>query len=63
MGGPCDMAFEGETMYEVAGKGGTHIMTTTDAAHEPMRDQMKNGTEEGKKEWFAWFKTVWDKKV
>ena len=62
MGGPCDMEFEGETMMEVAGKGGEHIKVTTDEAHKPMRDQMANGTEQGKKEWFAWFKNLWDAK-
>lgn len=63
MGGPCDISFEGADMYEVAGKGGKHIMGTTDEAHQPMRDQMAHGTEEGKKKWFEWFKTVWDKKA
>ena len=62
MGGPCDMEFEGETMMEVAGEGGEHIKVTTDEAHKPMRDQMVNGTEQGKKEWFAWFKGLWDAK-
>ena len=63
MGGPCDVAFEGETMNDVIGMGGKHIMSTTDATHEPIRDQMKNGTKEGKDKWFAWFKTEWDKKA
>lgn len=62
MGGPCDTEFEGETMEEVAGKGGEHIMSTTDEAHAPMREQMTSGTPEQKTEWFAWFKGLWDAK-
>ena len=41
-GGTCDIEFKGETMEEVAGKGGQHIMTTTDEGHKPMKDQMQN---------------------
>ncbi len=63
MGGPCDMEFEGETMQEVAGKGGEHIKSTTDEAHKPMRDQMNNGTKEDQDKWFAWFKGLWDAKA
>ena len=63
MGGPCDEAFEGETMYDVAGMGGKHIMSTTDEAHKAMRDQMASGTPEGKEKWFVWFKGEWDKKA
>lgn len=63
MGGPCDLEFEGETMEEVARRGGQHIMTTTDGAHKPMKEQMINGTEKGKEEWFGWFKGLWDKKA
>ena len=62
MGGPCDETFEGADMHAMAGLGGKHIMSTTDEAHKPMRDQMANGTKEEQKKWFEWFKTVWDKK-
>ena len=63
MGGPCDAEFEGETMQEVAGKGGEHIMKSTDEAHKVVRDQMVSGTPEGKEKWFAWFKGLWDAKA
>ena len=56
------MAFEGETMQEVAGKGGKHLMSTTDDAHKAMRDQMANSKKEDQAKWFEWFKGVWDAK-
>lgn len=64
MGGPCDVAIEGNTMEEVVQKGGDHLMATadSDSEHQKIAEQMKNGTEEGKAQWFAWFKTVWDQK-
>ena len=63
MGGPCDMEFEGETMQDVAGMGGKHIMSTTDVAHEPMRKMMETSKPEDQAKWFEWFKGEWDKKA
>lgn len=63
MGGPCDAVIEGETMEEVAKKGGDHVMAMTDQEHQKIAEQMKNETEEGKARWFDWFKEIWDKKV
>ena len=63
MGGPCDIEFEGETMHEVAGMGGKHIMSTTDEAHKAVRDQMASETPEEKAKWFAWFQDLWNKKA
>jgi hypothetical protein len=63
MGGPCDTEFEGETMHDVAGMGGKHIMSTTDEAHKPLREQMAKSTKEEQDKWFAWFKGLWDKKA
>lgn len=62
MGGPCDMEFEGETMHEVAGMGGKHIMGTTDETHKTVRDMMANSKKEDQEKWFAWFKGLWDAK-
>lgn len=62
MGGPCDAAFEGETPDAVGKMGGEHIMSSTDEAHAPMREQMANITEEKKQDWWSWFKGEWDKK-
>ena len=62
MGGPCDAIIEGETMEEVAKKGGDHIQSTTDEAHASLREQMATGTPEDKNKWFSWFKGVWDQK-
>lgn len=56
------MEFEGETMEEVAEKGGRHIMETTDEAHSVLRKQMESGSQEDKEKWFEWFKGVWDSK-
>lgn len=63
MGGPCDEEFEGETMHDVAGKGGKHIMSTTDEAHKPMRDMMATSKPEDQARWFDWFKGLWDNKA
>jgi hypothetical protein len=63
MGGPCDEAFEGATAEEVGNKGGKHIMSSTDDAHKPMRDQMATSSEENKNKWWAWFNGEWDKKA
>jgi hypothetical protein len=45
---------------------GKHVMTTTDEAHKPNRDQMQeqmtNGTKEDQEKWFAWFQGLWDAK-
>lgn len=62
MGGPCDEEFEGETMHDVAGMGGKHIMSSTDEAHAPMRDIMANSKKEDQEKWFEWFKGLWDAK-
>lgn len=62
MGGPCDEAFDAETMEEVAGMGGKHIMASTDDEHEPMRKMMAEAKPEDKEKWFGWFKGVWDSK-
>lgn len=62
MGGPCDEAFEGVTMYDVAGLGGKHIMSSTDEAHKPMRNMMANSSKEDQAKWFEWFKGLWDAK-
>lgn len=65
MGG-CDMEFEGDNALLVAGMCGNHVMATTDEAHKPNRDQMKeqmtNGTKEEQEKWFLWFKGLWDAK-
>ena len=63
MGGPCDVIIEGQTMEEIAQKGGDHVMATADLEHQKIAEQMKNETEEGKAKWFAWFKTIWDQKA
>ena len=63
MGGPCDEQFSGETMQEVADKGGAHIMGSTDEAHKAMRDQMASSSQEDKQKWMDWFKGMWDAKV
>lgn len=63
MGGTCDMEFTGETMEEVAGMGGKHLMSTSDEAHKPMREMMMNSKKEDQAKWFSDFKAnVWDKK-
>ena len=63
MGGTCDMEFTGETMEEVAGMGGKHLMNTSDEAHKPMREMMANSKKEDQAKWFSDFKAnVWDKK-
>lgn len=62
MGGPCDMVFEGETFNEIGEKGGAHIMSSTDDAHKPMREQMTHSSEEDKNKWWDWFKGEWNKK-
>ncbi|MBI5613379.1 hypothetical protein HY947_00475 [Candidatus Gottesmanbacteria bacterium] len=62
MGGPCDEVFEGKTAEEVANMGGQHIMSSTDAAHKPMREQMAKSSKEEKDKWMVWFKGEWDKK-
>jgi hypothetical protein len=56
------MAFEGATMMEVAGKGGAHIKSTTDDAHQAMRDQMAHAPKEDQAKWFAEFQKQWDAK-
>ena len=62
MGGPCDEVMEGETAMEVAQKGHTHIMSTTDEAHAPVREQMTTPSEGAQKKWWDWFNPLWDKK-
>jgi len=62
MGGPCDEEFTGETAKEVGEKGGQHVMSSTDDAHKPMRDQMTGSSEEEKNKWWAWFDGEWTKK-
>lgn len=62
MGGACDAEFEGADMHEVAGKGGEHLMSTTDEDHKTMRDQMATSKPEDQAKWFDWFKGVWDSK-
>ncbi len=63
MGGPCDKIFKGTTAEEVANMGGQHIMSSTDEAHKPMREQMAKSSEEDKNKWLVWFKGEWDKKA
>ena len=63
MGGPCDEAFEGSAAEEVGNKGGQHIMSSTDDAHKPMREQMAKSSEEDKNKWWTWFNGEWDKKA
>ncbi len=63
MGGPCDEVFSGTTHKEVGDKGGKHIMTSTDEAHKPIREQLAKSSEEEKNKWWTWFKGEWDKKV
>ena len=62
LGGVCDEAFEGETAKEVGEKGGAHIMSSTDDAHDAMRKEMASSSEEGKQKWWDWFNGEWDKK-
>ncbi len=56
------MEFTGETMHEVAGKGGEHIASTTDEGHDPMREQMAHSKKEDQAVWFAEFQKQWDAK-
>ena len=63
MGGPWDAVIQGNTMEEVAQKGGDHVMAMTDPEHRKIAESMKNETEEGKAKWFAWFKGIWDQKA
>jgi len=64
MGGLCDATIEGETIEEVAKKGGEHIMAmeNTNEAHKKICDDMKVQGEEGKTKWMEWFRGVWDQK-
>ncbi len=62
MGGACDVEFEG-TMDEVMKMGGEHLMSTTDEAHKPMRDDMTDTSKkEDQAKWIEWFKGVFDAK-
>ena len=64
--GGCSLEFMGDNPHEVAGKCGQHVMASTDEAHKPMRDkmrdQMAHGTKEDQAKWFEWFGREWDKK-
>jgi predicted small metal-binding protein len=63
MGGPCDVVIEGETMEEVAQKGGQHVTDTKDDAHTKLAGDMEGeGSEEKKQKWMGWFKGKWDEK-
>jgi len=63
MGGPCDEVLAGTTYKEVGEKGGQHIMTSTDEAHKPLREQMAKSSKEDQNKWWDWFKGEWDKKA
>ncbi len=43
--------------------GGKHIMSSTDEAHKPMREQMAKSSEEDKNRWWTWFNGEWEKKA
>lgn len=62
LGGVCDAAFEGETYKEVGEKGGAHIMSSTDGAHKPLREQLAKASDAENEKWWGWFKSEWDKK-
>ncbi len=66
--GGCDMEFKGNDMMDVAGQCGKHVASTTDEAHKPMRDMMKQtmadpNVKEEQAKWFEWWKSEWDKKL
>lgn len=62
MGGPCDTVIEGETMEEVAQKGAEHARSMSDPDHQKIVQTMDNQTEDERKNWFDWFRGLWDAK-
>lgn len=55
LGGPvnCAVAFTGNSLEEIAGQGGTHLMSTTDEDHKAARDMMQNSKPEDQAQWMA----------
>ena len=58
----CDEVYEGETGMDIAMMHHGHVTTTTDEAHEPLRNQMTQPDEAGQKKWWDWFNGEWEKK-
>lgn len=62
MGGPCDAEISGNTPEEVMNNGVAHVMAAQDETHGKIAEQMKNSTDEEKKQWNDWFMTIWNNK-
>ncbi len=61
--GGCDETFEGETAMDIAKKSSGHFMSSTDQAHQSMREMMaKASSKDEQKIWWDWFNKEWEKK-